>query len=383
MRLQAKCLGVSAAALMVSMTALAADEKAASVNVTTGADSASLGGEFRAELNVNDHKLDKEDDFNPKQTTRFEVQTAQVKLGGMLNKNTEYKFRFNLLGTGSPFDYGYGTHWAADTFGFSIGKMKVLQGGWDQMDCSFRDHAKSTYRSSMMTFNSYEPMLALHLKLMGKVSLQVLNDVNTAGTAGKMKGTWNEKEHPTWVAGWQGDINGIMPLLSVGSYDNNKSMYFDVGFKLKLMGVDSSLDFSQNTTQVKGVNPTKPTESKGYKNVASNFTLHAKYEIKDAAKPFLYFSTTSVKQADDKDAGLEDAEFNSAPPDSATGQPVKKWNDNGQVLGIGTDLLMLGKGWSPYVAYVMESGKWPDPKKATDAKKYSNGQIRIGALGEF
>src|SRR5205085_2294644 len=103
-RFQFKFLSVSAAALMISMTAHAADEKAAAVNVTTGAESASLGGEFRSELNINDHKLDKEDGApDPKTTTRFEVQTAKVKLGGMLNKNTEFKFRFNLLGDKPPF----------------------------------------------------------------------------------------------------------------------------------------------------------------------------------------------------------------------------------------------------------------------------------------
>ncbi len=370
-------LGVSAAALMLSAAAARAQD--GNVNVTTAADTAKLGGEFRSELNYDNNMLMKEDGGpTPKASTTLQVQTANIKLRGNLNKNTEYAFRFNLLNpspaTGGPLDYGYGTHWFTDMFGWSIGKMKVVQGGWDQLDGGFRDHAVGVYRKGGLPFNSYEAMTALHIKAAGKLSLQVLNDT---GATSKTPAQWNKNAHPTYALGWQGDFGGLMPLVDAGAYDNQKSMWWDVGFKAKLAGVDASLDFGQNRHARKGADTAGKAEP--WIDTATNVALRAGYEIKDTAKPWIYFSTYNVAQFDDSKLAQKDHKFNGKDP--ATGAYL--WDDNGQTIGVGADILSLGKNWNPYLALVNQSGKWQDPAHTDAGKAHNDLQVRVGALGEF
>src|SRR4051812_47643854 len=113
--------------MALAHTALAQD-----ANVTTGAQSAKLDGEFRAELTYDNHGYDKATGYTPDATTTIAVQAANLRLAGNINKDTEYAFRFNLLyPVNGPLDYGYGTHWFTKQVGLSLGKMKVAQGGWD------------------------------------------------------------------------------------------------------------------------------------------------------------------------------------------------------------------------------------------------------------
>jgi hypothetical protein len=372
------------------LTAGAARAQDGSVNVSTAADSAKLGAEFRSELLYDNHQLNKEDGApTPKATTNLEVQTARLKLRGNLNKETEYAFRINVLrpapvaAGGGPLDYGYGTHWFTDMFGWSFGKMKVLQGGWDQADGGFRDHAVGVYRASLLPFRDYEAMTAIHLKVAGKLTLQVMNDANqgqgdaTNIDASKTVAEWNKGSHPTYDLGWAGDFNGIMPLIDFGAYDNQKSMWFDVGIKAKLAGVDASLDFSQNSFAHKRADAAG--KAKAVKDVGTNIALRAGYEVPGVVKPILYFATYDNKQGADSVTGAKDLKFNSRNP--TTG--VKAQNDNGQTIGVSADVLSLGKNWSPYLALVNQSGKWADPKKPDSAKSYSDMTVRFGALGEF
>src|SRR5438045_3447029 len=97
----------------LSLAPVAQAEEGAGINVTTAADSAKIGLEFRAEYNRDDNGFKKiSGAATPDASSTFAVQTAKIKLAGNLNKNTEYKFRFNLLNPDpnnvmkGPLDYG-------------------------------------------------------------------------------------------------------------------------------------------------------------------------------------------------------------------------------------------------------------------------------------
>jgi hypothetical protein len=369
---------------------MSAQAQEGSVNVGTAADSAKLGGEFRSEFLYDNNMLSKEDGMkDPKAATGLQVQAVNVKLSGLLNKSTEYAFRFNLLNpgpdNGGPLQYGYGTHWFSDVIGFSFGRMKVLQGGWDQLDGSFRDHASGAYRGvdrgmgvknsgGNLPFRDYEDMAALHIKAAGKVTLQILNDRNPSTGA-----YWATTQHPTYDLGWQGDFGGIMPLIDVGTYDNQKSLWWDVGVKAKLAGIDASLDVGQNRHARKGADSSG--KAKADIDTGTNVALRAGYEIAAAAKPWLYFSTYDNKEATDSVAGTKDVKYNSI--DMTGTAPVYDWNDNGQTIGVGVDMLSLGKNFTPYLAVVDYMGKWEDPAKPDATKSHSDLLVRLGVLGEF
>lgn len=374
-----RIFGMSLAGLALANVATAAEE--AGTNVTTGATSAKLGGEFRSEILYNNHGLEKTDDYTPKATTEIQVQAMNVKLHGNFNKDTEFGFRFNLLNpVKGPLDYGYGTHWFNKTMGFSLGKMKVMQGGWDNWEGDYRAHAVGVYFDNMV-FDEFAPMAALHLKVAGDLRLQIVNDVSVASKTGE----WNNSAHPTWILGWMGEFGPIHPLVDIGSYDNNKSRYIDLGVKTSMNALAASVDVYNNSRAHKGADT--DGKAKEVTDTATAITLNVSYEMKGAATPFLYFSTYSNKQADDKDNGSEDMKANEITTDAKTGAVTYNWDDNGNVWAVGSNLNMMGKGWNPYVAIVGKSGKFykTSPVKAADDDSETKSEmwVRVGVLGEI
>jgi hypothetical protein len=370
----ARLIGLSIAGLAVSGVALAQE-----ANVSTGATSAKLGGEFRSELTYTDNGLMKmKGGDDPDSSTWIGVSAANVTLDGKINADTEYAFRFNLLnprptaddpGKG-PLDYGWGKHWFNKMMGFSIGRQKILQGGWDNIEGGYRKHAVGVYASNLV-FNEYEDVIGVHLNVAGSVTLQLANDrmVDADDKMGRVgNAAWNTTKHPTWILGWAGNFGPIAPMFNIGSYDNNKSRWIDLGVKTDMNGLNASLDIYQNTFTMKVADG---KDNKEPQNVATAVTLNVGYTIKGTATPWLYFSTYDNKQADDSKLGLKDSKVNSA----------GEWDDNGQVWGVGADLHMMGKGWSPFVAIIGRSGKWDDGAGKEETK--SDMTVKIGALGEI
>ena len=101
-----RIFGVSIAGFALAGSAWAAE----GTNVTTDANALKVGGEFRSELRYDDHGLEKSEGYTPDKSSTIEVQAANIKFAGNFNKDTEFAFRFNLLGNATPLDYGYGTH---------------------------------------------------------------------------------------------------------------------------------------------------------------------------------------------------------------------------------------------------------------------------------
>ena len=378
-----RCLGVMLSGLVLAGVAHAED-----VKVTTGAVSAKLGGQFRSELLYSNNGIQSTDAKKADASTTLDVDTANILLDGKYNNDTEFAFRFNLYnpsinnGHVEPIDYGYGTHWFNKMIGWSFGKMMVLQGGFDNIDGDFKSHATGVYAQNLV-FNTYEPMTALTVKAGGTFTLQVLNDKVSAGN----DGVWNKNKHPTFVLGYRGDFGPVSPLVDIGSYDNNKSRWLDVGVKTEMNGLMATLDYYNNNhanmLEVAGEKP------KSAADVSTAITLYAQYEVKGAVTPWLYFSTFDNKQFEDKTLGLSNAKYNDSTPAVAATETTAatpatySWNDNGQTIGVGVNLNDMGKGWTPYIAFINQSGKFEDEKNPGEAKSKSEMWLRVGVLGEI
>jgi hypothetical protein len=366
--------------------ALVGSAAAEDVNVQTAADTMKVGGEFRSEWIYDNHGLEKTDGNDPDSTSAFQMTAAKIKFKGNLNKDTEYAFRFNLFNPDrkGPLEYGYGTHWFGKALGFSFGQMKVLQGGFDNIDGSYRTHVKRPYQADLAYETIYEPMLAAHVMAAGKITLQILNDKTVSATD---PNRWNQNKTQTWALGYRGKFGPIEPMLNYGSYDNNKSSWMDVGIKTEMAGLVASVDYWMDKEVLKGrkVADNKPDE---VEQTSSNIAVNLGYVIKDTAMPWVYFSTYEKKQADtgasvailsaDAETGettpvaSEDRKYNTAPD---------KLDDNAVVWGVGADLLMFGKGWSPFVALIGTSGKFQ--KAAGGEETRSSLQAKVGVLGEI
>jgi hypothetical protein len=368
-----RIIGVSIAGMALANVAWAQG-----VNVTTGAVSADLGGEFRGEWMHHDNGLMKAEGFTPDASDTIDVQHVRITLDGKINNDTEYSFGFNFLNPGleGPLVYGYGTHWFSKMMGMSVGRMTTAIGGWDNMDSGYKDHAQGwAGYDSNLAFADYEDMIALHMAVAGKISLQLVNDKKADNEVATVEDNmmWNKTSHPTYIISWQGQFGGIQPLVNIGSYDNNKSRWIDVGVKANMSGLAATLDIHSGSEVAKGTDADGKAE--GWESTTMAITAKGGYEIKGTATPWVYVSTWDRKQYEDKDAGLEDSKVNA---DGA-------WDDNAMTYGLGADLHMMGKGWTPYVALVSRSGKFdkdPTPAEVEEESK-SEMAIRLGVLGEI
>lgn len=367
---------LAAALLTVASPAIAAETETL---VSTVSESTKISVEFRSELKSTDQGLRKETgEKAPDRMTTVDVNRVRLKMFGNITKDVEYKLRFNVLDIkADAVDYASLTSWMGPV-GISIGRQKVMQGGWDQADEGYKTHIQGVYKDNL-PFNSYEDIVAAQAKVAGKIQLQVLNDRTTASG-----GEWNKAAHPTWALGWQGDFDGVGPLLQLGSFDNNKSSWFDAGIKANVAGVKANLDYMMLNKVHKGAK-ISDGKVKEVKDAATSITLRAGYEIKDTGMPWVYVSTYDMKQADDKEVvgGSEDRKFNTVTVD-AVGKKTFKFDDNGMSYGAGFDY-MLGKSWTTYLAFVAKSGKYQkttgaDPK-ATEQKTET--AIRLGCFSEI
>ena len=366
--------------------ALADVAKAEDVAVLTGANSARLGGEFKAEF-VNDNQgLYKHSGYSPGQVAAFQVTNAYLLLSGYISPDTEYGFRFNLLSAGSsPLEFGSGTHWFTKSFGFSVGKERILQGGWHHLNQGYRTHADGLYARNL-AFSDYAAAWGLHLKFQGIVTLQLVNDVvqdpnDVLDTA--VANRWNKDQHPAWILAWLGDFGLVKPLLIFGSYDNNRSRYVDVGLRTGLNGFNATLDYHNDRVSYRiplGSEASRVDQKET--DVKTSYTVNLSYELRNLVTPWVFYSYYDRKQASDPVAALSDRSFNlSKEVGSIPGGVGYTWDDNGTVWGLGVDVNVIGKNWNPFIAYTSTSGKFLKDPSATEGEMRSNALVKVGVLG--
>ena len=345
-----------------------------------------LRGEFRSEFIYDDHGVAKHTGYKPTKSTTLGVTHVNLLLDGDLNADTEYAFRFNLWNpTSTPLDYGYGTHWFNKTLGFSIGKERIMQGGWDHQDQGYQTHVEGFYAQNL-AMKDFDGVLALHLKAAGLLSLQVVNDVKADKTSSNpdVSGRWNKDTHPTIILGWLGEFGPIRPLLDVGSYDNNKSRWIDVGIKAQLNSLRVTLDYHNDSVAYRVPVAGAPDQNETNTKIA--YTANASFEVPNLLTPWLYYSNYEQKQASDASIGLSGHKYNTAtavPITAAEGGYTYTWDNNGTTWGLGADFGFFGKNWNPFLAFVRQSGRFLKGTSAADTETRSENLVKLGILGRI
>lgn len=374
-------------AFLIAGSGIAISAAAASANVQTVAESMTIGGEFRSELIYDDHGLEKAEGVSSKPTSNLQVSAAKVKFKGNLSHDTEYAFRFNVLNTdskGQLLEYGYLRHWLGKSVGITFGKVKVMQGGFDNVDDNYRFHIRPAYRSDLVFPSRYEPVVGLHILAAGELSAYVINDVNSETNPNR----WNERKNQTLIVGYRGRFGPIEPLLNYGSYDNNKSFWIDAGMKTNMAGLTASFDYWSDKEILKGRN-VSDNSAVDLVQTSSNVAFNLKYEISNLGIPWVHLSKYDKNQADtgansillefdSKTNGTtsvasRNRNYNSAPDNL---------DDNALMGGVGVDVSAFGKSWTPYVAILGTQAKFENnSQKSVETRR--SVQIKVGVLGEI
>jgi len=390
---------------IATVAAAADDGKADGKALKVGNADVTMSGGFRTEWAHTTNGLGKVDTGGKdSKSSAFGVEYMKVKFGGKLNSDVDFKFQLNLLNSkwsyGNPADLvdaAEGTWWASKMFGFTMGKSRVNQDGWNGKDGGGVANiwGKSPY---VTPFKTYSHGLSVHMNPgdAGKVTLQLMNDITTksgpvlqtsidgkSGTnTSNRPGTWNQtSKQPAAIIEYTGEFGPISPILQVGQYDMNHSRFVDVGARFAMSDLSVTFDYLMDNYSQK----VAKASGDGFESKNLTFTdisLRTEYTMKGLAKPFLWVN--SYTRSNEKDSvAADDVKANTNPTGNVACSAVKAcFDDNAMSLSVGSYILAMGDGWSPYVVYRSVSGKFFKAASA-DTATGSNNTIAIGAIGSF
>ena len=143
-------------------------------------------------------------------------------------------------------------------------------------------------------------------------------------------------------------------------------MQLALGLGLNLAGVTAYLDIVSDSRKANVGDEEKTTS---YTNIVADISYDAGF-----VAPFFKFATFSIKQPD------EDAKENTAYQGSAS-YPGVTYDDNGQAMTLGVNLPGVSANFTPYLAYVMRSGKFKKPEDAEKSETLSSTTLVVGFGG--
>lgn len=340
-----------------------------------------IGMSFKAEVFQNDNQGLKKDGYTP---------TASTMMWGVVNPSLSLKinekvnfFMETALGTplaskgkclGTLVKQAYTKLNMNDMFFVKFGCLKTSKGGWESMD---RDEALTLFAApvgpmgylNQVPLSDYLPALMVGMnQSFGHLSLQLVDDVTLATHA-----SWNDVKQPTAILQWKGDFGGFMPLVQVGMYDAMKSMFTNVGLKGKAADFGFTFDYMRNSFSNKVLNAEMKGTSK--EDVATTVALSVNYDMPGVATPFLAYSMFEKVEYKDDATSKKDVKANS-------GGWTGAWDDNGNVVSVGSTFSGVGDNFWPYLAVDLVGGKFYNTDRTKEESK-SEMHIKAGMTAKF
>jgi hypothetical protein len=344
------------------------------VDTMPGKTTPAIGAELRTEFIHDDRGVEKLYFDKLAATNTFRLTDVKISLTGEFNDATNYRLRLNMnpqawqLGNAADrTELAYATMRLNNHLSLSVGKDRVMQGGWDNFDQEF--DAIWGISSYMGPFKAYAPAATLAFnQAHGTLSLQMTNDVTTTSgilsalLSGKntnttnADGQWNTtQKQPAFILDYRGIYRSglVRPLLQIGQYDANHSRFIDIGAKISRGPLNFTMDYLVD-------NRSEKTSSGAEKYFTYTLTaLRADYTIDGLAKPFIYWTQTNTT-----------GETNLAQDTSPTSYAAS----------LGATYLGFGTKYAPYLAYHRLAGKYVlgDVEKTA-----TQNSVRIGVMGSI
>ncbi len=336
-------------------------------NVQTLAKSMQLGLEYRAGIVYDDKGLDKQEGVDPSSETLVTLNVARLRLKGSLTDNAEYYFRYDM-GT-NKMQFAKVTWWMTDLIGLTVGRDKAKQNGWETYNLGYATLVGSHY-SALLPFSIFVDTVSLHAKVAGTLTLQLLDD-QIVDDSQRPAGEFNKtRKQPAFVLEWLGEFGGIKPLVQIGSYDLNHSMYVTLSGAMSMGELDTSLTLVQDLR--KSPDPTDP--KKELTDTYTSIAADGSYAL-GKYRPFGKITYMDVKQ--DTNAKGNSVGVNTQ------GDPTFAFDDNGIEVNLGVFGPEQGKIVRPYVAMAYEAGTFYKLTAADKTEGKSKTSLYFGIAGEL
>ena len=343
-----------------------------------------VGIEYRGELTYDDHELQKFTGNEPAKTTEIDLKWIKATLDHDIMDGTSFHFRYawgrewpyavsitNVTPAPVPVsypEYAYLSHKLNDQFSLDLGRMKILQGGYETMNNEFDSLIRSIYTMWGQPFKLYDSAIAVHFHTVGRVPLQLVNDVPAGTTTTGFKGyKTTAHKQPAFILQYWGDFNGSMPLLQYGSYDTGRSNFVALGVGFMKNNVSGWVDYVLDTN--------KDTADKEHK--ATNMSLRVSYDM-GSVEPFLGYVTTDIKQDPDVDGNTFTGSWV-----SATNFYTGDFTDNFNAWVLGTYFMKHGKSFRPFFAVIGQGAKMFKDANANSTETRSGMMLKVGVNGKI
>ena len=254
-------------------------------------------------------------------------------------------------------------HFKRNNATVTVGNPKGLVFGWRQKLDGPMDYTASASAGQTPWGRAEALQVAYGLGANGKVTVQAARDVVNCSTTGGVTscaGYTTTENSNTLALEWQGDFNGIMPLVQYATYDTNHSSTYSLGVRYLKGMADVRLDYITDN-RWKRIDADNDGQ-----DVRTGINLEG-YLTFGVTEGFFHYSTYNNK--DYVVSGATEPEVNSA----------GTFDDNKTTLALGATWSGLGKSFKPFFVWVSESGQFTD-KNGKDAD-FTENSIKLGVKG--
>jgi hypothetical protein len=346
-----------------------------------------IGGEYQ--LNII-HSNDGLTDGEVKKrypTTGFNLKGVKVSFKGQFSDDIGWFLLYKAKET--ELERFYLTHSVTDKLDLIIGKQKIKVYGLHRKLVS---SVSTAVTGAYLDQNPLKDKMAFDItyRILGTMSLQLVEDFSRctavnictsynrgseSGTVANSRETQTTQKQPAVTFEWLGSWGDLSPLIQYGVYDLGKSRTASAGIRYKNQTVDSYLDFTVDTRNLKGVNQDDPSRLDNQKNIYLGAVLYGESKLTNYT-PFLHLSYFDTKPYEKPDSNEKEKRA------LLTNNPGKL-DKNERTAGIGTHCDGWGAFYRPYVLALYGSGRFVDPKDETKDKKLAKTDLIVGMIGKF
>lgn len=363
-----------------------------------------VGGEYQINITNSNDGLNDKDRGSQTKTTSLNLKGAKFILKSKLSDSIDLTLLYKAKE--GELERYYVTNKFTKEFELTIGKQKIKTYGL---------HRKITSGTTTPVVGSYldqnplKDKLAIDIgyKLAGTFSLQIVEDFssckdsdsyapdpvtnvvskktttscqswntgNSTGIVANSKETQTTQKQPALAFEWLGSFGDFSPLLQVAVYDYGKSNTGSVGIRYKSKTVDAYLDYTADTRNYKGVDPTDPAKFIKQKNSISGAAAYVESKVGNYT-PFLHLSSLETKPYEKP--GSVDKDIITAKSNSQG-----KLDKNEATVALGTHYDGWGGFYRPFIDVTVASGKYVDSKDPTKQKTLSKNDLVVGLIGKF